>query len=63
LSVEPEVLGLQKLKVTVWEADARWLAWGKAFPDVIPKLGMDAANVIDLDTPRETRREHASRSK
>ena len=25
--------------------DALWLAWVKANPDVIPKLGMDADNV------------------
>lgn len=34
--------------------DALWLAWVKAFPDVIPKLGMDSDNVIDLDTRRRS---------
>lgn len=29
--------------------DALWIAWVKAFPEVIPKLGMDGDNVIDLD--------------
>ena len=33
--------------------DALWFAWVKAFPDVIPKVGMDADNVIDLDTRRQ----------
>jgi len=35
--------------------DALWAAWVRAFPDVIPMLGMDADNVIDLDTRRGTR--------
>lgn len=34
--------------------DALWLAWVKAFPDVIPKLGMDSDKVIDLDTRRRS---------
>jgi len=32
--------------------DALWLAWVKAFPDLIAKLGMDIDNVIDLDSRR-----------
>ena len=32
--------------------DALWFTWVKASPDVIPKLGMDGDNVVDLDTRR-----------
>lgn len=34
--------------------DALWFAWVNAFPDVIPNLGMDADNVIDLDERRRS---------
>lgn len=32
--------------------DSMWAAWVMAFPDVIPKLGMDGDNVIDFDARR-----------
>ncbi|MDQ1306936.1 MAG: hypothetical protein QG671_2768, partial [Actinomycetota bacterium] len=32
--------------------DALWEAWVGAFPNVVPSLGMDGDNVIDLETRR-----------
>lgn len=32
--------------------DALWEAWVAAFPSVLPRLGMDGSNVIDLDSRR-----------
>jgi hypothetical protein len=32
--------------------DALWFAWVQAFPEVIPRLGMDTDNIIDLETRR-----------
>lgn len=29
--------------------DALLFAWVKAFPEVIPRLGMDADNIVDLE--------------
>jgi hypothetical protein len=34
--------------------DALWFAWVKALPDVIPKLGMDADTIVDLDERRRS---------
>ena len=34
--------------------DALWEAWVQAFPDVVPRLGMDWGNVTDLDTRRRS---------
>ena len=32
--------------------DALWRAWVEAFPGVLPKLGMDVDNVVDLEGRR-----------
>jgi hypothetical protein len=32
--------------------DALWEAWVQAFPNVVPRLGMDWGNVTDLDPHR-----------
>jgi hypothetical protein len=32
--------------------DALWEAWVQAFPNVVPRLGMDWGNVTDLDSHR-----------
>lgn len=32
--------------------DALWEAWVQAFPDVIPRLGMEWGNVTDLNARR-----------
>jgi len=36
--------------------DALWFAWVKAFPGVLPKLGMDVDNVVDLEARRPSQR-------
>lgn len=32
--------------------DALWEAWAQAFPEVIPRLGMDWGNVTEIDSRR-----------
>ena len=34
--------------------DALWEAWVQAFPNVIPRLGMEWSNVTELDAQRRS---------
>lgn len=35
--------------------DALWFAWAMGFPEVVPMLGMDGDNVVDLNARRGSR--------
>lgn len=49
-------MSVPRVKMMLCEAgeslDALWFAWVKGCPDVIPNLGTDGENVIDLETRR-----------